>query len=170
MELRATSPETVTRAPSVSKCPQCGVPGCRARHCRCDVYNARCRRGQRGAFLAPTWPTHLHPCVVLLSILVQPNLWSNAIVGDTPVLPLHPLTARITTMIASTPERASLEYLDEIECRLFPAFDTPMQISDFSREPPEEYAAVRFSKSDRLVNLADEFGPAGWEVEAYECS
>lgn len=76
-------------------------------------------------------------------------------------------------MIASTPERASTEYLDAIECSVYPVFEGSVQISDLSRKAPEKSAAIIFSRADGLIHLWNEFGvggPGGWEVEAYECS
>ena len=92
------------------------------------------------------------------------------LVGDSPFLPLHPLSARTTTMIADAPERASTEYFDAIKCKVYPAFNAVGQISDLSRKPPKEFAALSLSRADGLVHMADEFGVGEGEVEAYECS
>ena len=89
---------------------------------------------------------------------------------DNPVLPLHPLTVRVTTMIASAPERASVEYLASIECRIFPGFGGPMQLVDRTSSLPTEFAARSFYKGDGVVQVGSVFGVDGWEVEAYECS
>lgn len=89
--------------------------------------------------------------------------------GDTSELPLHPLTARITTSISSTPERASPESLDMIQCSVFPRLKRPGRESFGS----EEFAVVRFSKMDGVVSFDAEAGRSwlhGTEVEAYECS
>lgn len=86
--------------------------------------------------------------------------------GECLQLPLYPLTARITTMMASTPERASVDLLAGVRCTVFPRVA-------YAAESVDGDVEVSFSKSDGLVRLADDGGPFclhGAEVEAYECS
>ncbi|KAI5361448.1 hypothetical protein Slin15195_G125630 [Septoria linicola] len=82
---------------------------------------------------------------------------------DSPVLPLHPETARLTTLITTTPSLASPEQLDRIECDVWlsTSNETPVQ------------RKVSFSRRDELVRFAqdqdDKFWLGGGEVESYEC-
>lgn len=80
--------------------------------------------------------------------------------GDSPLLPLHPLSARITTLITSTPEPAAPQQIEKIECRLFGAGSG----SD-AEEEEEDSSKLRFSWKDNLVY----FPPSGKEIESYEC-
>ncbi|KAI7236051.1 asparaginyl-tRNA synthetase [Hortaea werneckii] len=84
---------------------------------------------------------------------------------DDPDLPLHPLTARITTMIRSTPEQASLEALELVVCEIYPTYNrTNQETGDLSE-------VLSVSKQDGMVGLAEVAGVRPWrEVEAYKCS
>lgn len=79
--------------------------------------------------------------------------------GDSPLLPLHPLSARITTLITSTPEPAAPQQIEKIECCLYGAG------SGSDAEEEEDSSKVRFSWKDNLVY----FPPSGKEIESYEC-
>ncbi|GAB7331822.1 hypothetical protein MBLNU13_g03775t1 [Cladosporium sp. NU13] len=95
-------------------------------------------------------------------------------------LPSHPISARITTLIRSSPEFATPERLDEIECAVHlhvnetSAADSRWEAMFGRRKTPKKNAAkmVLFRRGDGLVRLADvesEFWLNGAEVEAYEC-
>lgn len=76
--------------------------------------------------------------------------------GESPILPLHPLRARITTRITSTPELSAAEQLERVWCDVWTT---------------SEKRKVSFSKRDGLVHFD---GPGGFrldgmEVESYEC-
>jgi hypothetical protein len=86
--------------------------------------------------------------------------------GDSPFLPLHPLTARITTFIHTRPELAAPELLDRIQCDVWTYSNRTETTSRTERWK------VSFSKKDGLVRFADERGPfwlGGKEVESYYC-
>jgi hypothetical protein len=100
--------------------------------------------------------------------------------GDSINLPSHPISARITTLIRSSPEFATPERLDEIECAVHlhvnetSAADSRWEAKFGRRKTPKKHAAetVLFRRGDGLVRLADvesEFWLNGAEVEAYEC-
>lgn len=102
------------------------------------------------------------------------------VTGDSPTLPSHPISARITTLINSSPEFATPERLDEIECAVHlhvnetSAADSRWEAKFGKRKRPKKQApeAVLFRRGDGLVRLADvesEFWLNGAEVEAYEC-
>ncbi|KAK5172714.1 uncharacterized protein LTR77_002834 [Saxophila tyrrhenica] len=86
-------------------------------------------------------------------------------VRESRVLPVRPLTARITSLVGNKSQRASKEALDRIGCRVY-----PKSSGDF---PTEDDFAVHFSTADDLVRLAAKGGIVdgldGWEVESYEC-
>ncbi|KAK6443552.1 hypothetical protein LTR95_000379 [Oleoguttula sp. CCFEE 5521] len=104
---------------------------------------------------------------------------------DDPRLPLHPQSARITTLIRSSPELATPEHLAKIRCTITPdvnettlverRWDARFGRVRASREREQRKAkdGVRFGRDDGLVRLA-EAGSAFWlgggEVEAYECA
>lgn len=71
------------------------------------------------------------------------------------------MTARITAMVAASPEVASAQHLGRLRCRVFPL------LTDSGATPPE--FVVEFSRSDGLVNFAEMGGLKGWEVESYVC-
>ncbi|KAK3708179.1 hypothetical protein LTR37_011683 [Vermiconidia calcicola] len=77
---------------------------------------------------------------------------------DEPILPLHPMTARITAMVAASPEEASAQNLESLRCRVFP-------LSSDRGATPAEFA-VEFSRADGWVNFAE---MGGWEVDSYVC-
>lgn len=77
--------------------------------------------------------------------------------GDSPLLPLHPLSARITTLITSTPEPAAPQQIEKIECCLYGASS--------GSDAEEDSSKLRFSWKDNLVH----FAPPGKEIESYEC-
>ncbi|KAL9528110.1 hypothetical protein SMMN14_07989 [Sphaerulina musiva] len=77
---------------------------------------------------------------------------------DSPLLPLHPLSARITTLITSTPEPAAPQQIEKIECCLYGA-------GSGSDAEEEDSSKVKFSWKDNLVH----FAPSGKEIESYEC-
>lgn len=100
--------------------------------------------------------------------------------GDSITLPSHPISARITTLIRSSPEFATPERLDEIECAVHlhvnetSAADSRWEAKFGKRKSPKKHVAgkVLFRRGDGLVRLADvesEFWLSGAEVEAYEC-
>lgn len=81
---------------------------------------------------------------------------------------MQPLTARITTTIASTAERASDEFLDSIRCFGYPRVEHPGR----EDSEPSKYAVVAFSRSDGLVRFAAGTGEEwmhGTEIESWEC-
>jgi len=83
---------------------------------------------------------------------------------DSPELPLHPVTARITTMIRSTPQIATPEHLDRVVCDVFPKYNRTME----NQNP--EAVAISVSRADELVRLV-EMSKVPWrEIEAYECA
>nr|OQO16175.1 hypothetical protein B0A51_15615 [Rachicladosporium sp. CCFEE 5018] len=104
---------------------------------------------------------------------------------DDPRLPLHPQSARITTLIRSSPSLATLEHLAKIRCTIIPVvngttlaerrWDARFGLVRASRQKQSEKArqGLRFGREDGLVRLA-EAGSAFWlgggEVEAYECA
>lgn len=100
--------------------------------------------------------------------------------GDSPTLPSHPISARITTLIHSSPELATPERLDKIKCAVHlhvnetSAADSRWEAKFGRRKKPKKQAPeeVLFRRADGLVRLADvesEFWLNGAEVEAYEC-
>jgi hypothetical protein len=102
------------------------------------------------------------------------------VTGDSINLPSHPVSARITTLIHSSPEFATPERLDEIECAVHlhvnetTAADSRWEAMFGRRKTTKKHAAetVLFRRGDGLVRLADvesEFWLNGAEVEAYEC-
>lgn len=86
------------------------------------------------------------------------------LVGDAPDLPLHPVTARITTMIRSSPQRASQEFLDGVVCDIHPRYNR----TEDNQNP--EAMIISISRSDGLVRLGDADVKAWREVESYECA
>ncbi|KAK3679095.1 hypothetical protein LTR37_021450 [Vermiconidia calcicola] len=80
---------------------------------------------------------------------------------DEPILPLHPMTARITAMVAASPEAASAQHLESLRCRVLPF------LTDSGATPSE--FGLEFSRADGLVNFAEMGGLEGWEVESYVC-
>nr|OQO15916.1 hypothetical protein B0A51_16361 [Rachicladosporium sp. CCFEE 5018] len=104
---------------------------------------------------------------------------------DDPRLPLHPQSARITTLIRSSPELATPEHLAKIRCTIIPVvnettlaertWDARFGRVRASRQEERAKAkeGLRFGREDGLVRLA-EAGSAFWlgggEVEAYECA
>lgn len=100
--------------------------------------------------------------------------------GDSPNLPIHPITARITTLIRSSPELATPERLNEIECTMHlhvnetSAADSRWEAKFGRHKKPkkETTKVVTFQRGDGLVRLANpesEFWTGGAEVAAYEC-
>ncbi|KAI7374247.1 hypothetical protein KC336_g20257 [Hortaea werneckii] len=84
---------------------------------------------------------------------------------DDPNLQLHPLTARITTMIRSTPEQASPEALELVVCEIYPAYNRTEE-----DEGGDLSEAISVAKRDGMVRLAEVAGVRPWrEVEAYKC-
>lgn len=116
------------------------------------------------------------------SASTSPILWSllmPSVTGDSINLPSHPISARITTLIRSSPEFATPERLDEIECAVHlhvnetSAADSRWEAKFGRRKTPKKHATetVLFRRGDGLVRLADvesEFWLNGAEVEAYE--
>lgn len=88
----------------------------------------------------------------------------NRFAGDDPFLPLHPVTARVTTIIRSTPQIATPEHLEKIVCRIYPHFNHTAE------EVDETPAALEVRRRDGLTHLADLSNKPWKEVEAYECS
>ncbi|TKA75449.1 hypothetical protein B0A55_04871 [Friedmanniomyces simplex] len=88
---------------------------------------------------------------------------------DEPYLPLHPVTARITTMIRSTPRIATPEHLEKILCRIYPRYNLTAEEleGDLGDEGP---LALEVRRRDGLVHLAGLSKRVWREVEAYECS
>ncbi|KAK4556479.1 hypothetical protein LTR86_006623 [Recurvomyces mirabilis] len=86
---------------------------------------------------------------------------------DAPELPLRPLTARITTMIRSTPQIATPEHLERVVCRIF-----PKQVrSSWEMEKQEaDSVPVIVRRTDELLRLVSRSGEPMGEVEAYECA
>jgi hypothetical protein len=110
----------------------------------------------------------------------RPFLTRWCLTGNSPTLPPHPISARITTLIHSSPELATPERLDEIECAVHlhvnetSAADSRWEAKFGKRKRPKKQAMekVLFRRGDGLVRLADvesEFWLNGAEVEAYEC-
>lgn len=101
--------------------------------------------------------------------------------GDSPTLPLHPHSARITTLIRSSPSQATPERLAEVECELF------LRVNGTEAEAERKWEArfgkrkrrrrgdkgsVRVRRGDGLVRFGDaesKFWLGGREVVAYEC-
>jgi hypothetical protein len=101
-------------------------------------------------------------------VRTKPRSTGKMLIGmtdESPILPVQPLTARITSLVAPTAEHATTDALDAITCRVYPrsAGDEPANV-DFG---------VEFSREDELVKLAAPGGLVagleGWEVESYEC-
>ncbi|OQO12443.1 hypothetical protein B0A48_03085 [Cryoendolithus antarcticus] len=104
---------------------------------------------------------------------------------DDPRLPLRPQSARITTLIRSSPELATPEHLAKIRCTIIPVVNKTTLVerrwdarfgrvrASREREQRKARDGVRFGRDDGLVRLA-EAGSAFWlgggEVEAYECA
>ncbi|KAK5130062.1 hypothetical protein LTR08_002495 [Meristemomyces frigidus] len=83
---------------------------------------------------------------------------------DSPTLPLHPVTARITTMINSSPQNAAPEYLDRVVCEIHPKYNRTTE----NQNP--EAMVIAISIREGLVRLEDA-GVAHWkEVESYMCA
>lgn len=89
--------------------------------------------------------------------------------GDSPLLPLHPTTARITSLINTTPSLAQPEQLDRIQCEIWTATNRTAGRGD---GVPEKWK-ISFTRRDELVKLASvdhgRFWLGGKEVESYEC-
>ncbi|KAK4540897.1 hypothetical protein LTR36_008839 [Oleoguttula mirabilis] len=83
---------------------------------------------------------------------------------DAPELPLHPLTARITTMIRSSPQVAAPEYLDRLVCEIHPRYNHTAE------NPDPEAMFISISRGEGLVRLDDADVMAWREVESYKCS
>ncbi|KAK5721586.1 hypothetical protein LTR15_006175 [Elasticomyces elasticus] len=87
---------------------------------------------------------------------------------DFAFLPLHPVTARITTMIHSTPQIANREHLEEIVCLLYPRYNQTADASD--RGTMDDPLAIEIRRRDDLVHLPHLSERPWKEIEAYECS
>ena len=84
--------------------------------------------------------------------------------GDSPDLPLHPVTARITTMIHSSPQRAAPEYLDRVVCEIHPKYNRTTD----NQNP--DAVIIRILIGDGLVRLEDANVRPWKEVESYMCA
>ncbi|EMD00192.1 hypothetical protein BAUCODRAFT_368095 [Baudoinia panamericana UAMH 10762] len=87
---------------------------------------------------------------------------------DSPELPLRPQTARITTLIHSTPEIASPEHLDRVVCTIYPKWNASNEV------PDPDVLAVELKRGDGMVRLVGAGAGAGprrnWrEVDTVEC-
>ena len=89
---------------------------------------------------------------------------SRVHVGDSPELPLHPVTARITTMIRSTPRIATPEHLDRVVCDIYPKYNRTED------SLTAEETAIEVKRADELVRLVEVSKVAWREIESYECS
>ncbi|KAM3422138.1 hypothetical protein BST61_g2509 [Cercospora zeina] len=89
---------------------------------------------------------------------------------DYPVLPLHPVTAQMTTLITTNPSLAKLERLQSVNCELW---TTATNAVADPRLRICEARKVSFTRQDGLVHFArekdDDFWLAGRELESYEC-
>ncbi|CAK4034926.1 Hypothetical predicted protein [Lecanosticta acicola] len=91
---------------------------------------------------------------------------------DTIILPVNPMTARITTMINTSPRLAAPEQLDRISCDIWTHAN---RTRGRGKGLPEKWK-ISFSKNDGLVRFADDAAPwkrwwlGGKEVESYACS
>ncbi|SMR63687.1 unnamed protein product [Zymoseptoria tritici ST99CH_3D1] len=86
--------------------------------------------------------------------------------SSSPILPLQPSTARITTFIHSRPDLVGPEFLSRIQCELW-LYSNRTEGADKT-----ERWKVSFSEKDGLVRFADRHGPfwlGGSEVESYHC-
>lgn len=114
--------------------------------------------------MATARQAHIHPCVhrpPSCSAFLEP---ADYLSGDAPALPLHPVTARITTMIRSTPQKAAPEVLDRVVCDIHPKYNRTMD----NQNP--EAMSISISRNDGLVRLEDADVKAWREIEWYECS
>ncbi|KAF2169653.1 hypothetical protein M409DRAFT_20066 [Zasmidium cellare ATCC 36951] len=87
---------------------------------------------------------------------------------DAPTLPVHPLTARITTLINTSPQLANPEKLDQIQCEVW-----THSLQSTRRGKRIEQRSFSFAREDGLIRFADEESPfwlRGQEVESYVCS
>ena len=107
----------------------------------------------------------VHPCVVVGSHYHLPDTHADlsCIPGDSPELPLHPVTARITTMIRSTPEIATLEHLDRVFCMIYPRYNSTQEI------PAPDALAVLVRRADELVHVAEVSARPWKDIESYLC-
>jgi hypothetical protein len=105
---------------------------------------------------------------------------TRRVTGESPTLPAHPISARITTLIRSSPEFATPERLDEVECAVHlhvnetSTADSRWEAKFGRRKTPKKQMTkkVLFRRGNGLVRLADmesEFWLNGAEVQAYEC-
>jgi len=87
--------------------------------------------------------------------------------GDSPDLPSHPETARITTLINSSPKLSSPEQLERIECDVWTTSNRT--------KGRNKRLKVSFAKEDELVKFSDQEGPAKrwWlgnrKAESFKC-
>jgi hypothetical protein len=86
---------------------------------------------------------------------------------------LHPLTARITALITSTPALASPEQVGGIECEVWTSSRRSPEEEEEEEEEEERKWRVSFSRRDGVVRFArrdvGKFWLDGREVESYEC-
>lgn len=93
---------------------------------------------------------------------------ADLMVGDAPALPVHPFTARLTTLINTSPRHAAPEKLDQIQCEVW-----THSLQSTRRGRRIEQRSFSFAKRDGLVRFADEESPfwlKGQEVESYVCA
>ena len=84
--------------------------------------------------------------------------------GDFPALPLHPVTARITTMISSNLQKAAPEFLDQVVCEVHPRYNRTVD----NQNP--EAMVIAISIGDGLVRLEDADVRPWREAESYMCA
>ncbi|KAH9819895.1 hypothetical protein Tdes44962_MAKER00884 [Teratosphaeria destructans] len=83
---------------------------------------------------------------------------------DAPELPLRPSTARITTMIRSSPQKAKPELLERVVCLIYPKYNISAEI------PDPDMLAIELTREMDVVRL-DEAAQKPWrEIESYLCS
>lgn len=148
----------------------------RAQLRRRTLHSRRARRHHTP--LAPPRPKTIHTYVP--SPFPSRTKPLKQFAGDNPLLPLHPLSARITTLINSSPEEATPERLVEVECTLYPLVN---RTSEAERRWEERFGrrkgggqqtarSVSFRRVDGMVRLGEagsRFWMGGREVEGAEC-
>lgn len=96
-------------------------------------------------------------------------------IGDYPVLPLHPTSARIVNVLGLSSESTARHRRREITCVVGTVSSTQMDRSSFrpgGAMKAETKAEVMFQESDDTVRLDKALSPlflAEKEVESYEC-
>lgn len=108
------------------------------------------------------------------SLATLPRAWRfrpDVETGDFPILPLHPLSARLTSVLADSPGRSSKEILRSVVCSVHPVVDK--RNSDAALPYEEDDRIAAFTRGDGSVRFGAAQNPwylDGREVDAYECS